>query len=95
VTTVFGGWHSYRAAKAALNQIVHGAAIEFGRTHREAVIAALHPGDGGHRVHRRLRGQAGKVTPPEAAREPLRRDRSLTPEQSGGFFDYAGREIAW
>jgi NAD(P)-dependent dehydrogenase (short-subunit alcohol dehydrogenase family) len=39
-----GGWHSYRASKAALNQIVHGAAIELGRTHRDAVIAALHPG---------------------------------------------------
>ncbi|MBT8412668.1 MAG: SDR family NAD(P)-dependent oxidoreductase, partial [Octadecabacter sp.] len=39
-----GGWYSYRASKAALNQIVHGAAIEIGRKRREAVIVALHPG---------------------------------------------------
>jgi len=39
-----GGWHSYRASKAALNQIVHGAAIEIGRKRRDAVIVALHPG---------------------------------------------------
>ncbi|MGR3493243.1 MAG: SDR family NAD(P)-dependent oxidoreductase, partial [Shimia sp.] len=39
-----GGWYSYRAAKAALNQVLHGAAVEIGRTHPEAVLLALHPG---------------------------------------------------
>ena len=39
-----GGWYSYRASKAAANQIVHTAAIEIARTHPQAVVAALHPG---------------------------------------------------
>ena len=39
-----GGWHSYRAAKAALNQLMHGAAIELGRTHKHATLVCLHPG---------------------------------------------------
>ena len=39
-----GGWYSYRASKAALNQIVHGAAIEIGRSHKNAKVVALHPG---------------------------------------------------
>lgn len=39
-----GGWYSYRASKAALNALVHGAAIELGRTHKEAILVCLHPG---------------------------------------------------
>ena len=39
-----GGWHSYRAAKAALNQIVRTTAVELARTRREAILVALHPG---------------------------------------------------
>jgi NAD(P)-dependent dehydrogenase (short-subunit alcohol dehydrogenase family) len=39
-----GGWHSYRASKAALNMILRNLAIEMARTHREAIVAGLHPG---------------------------------------------------
>ena len=39
-----GGWYSYRASKAALNQIVKCLGIELGRTHPEAVCIGLHPG---------------------------------------------------
>ena len=39
-----GGWHSYRASKAALNMLVRNFAIEFARTHKQGVVAALHPG---------------------------------------------------
>lgn len=39
-----GGWYGYRAAKAALNQIVRSAAAELGRKSKEAVCVTLHPG---------------------------------------------------
>ena len=39
-----GGWHSYRASKAALNMLLRNLAIELARTHPKAVVAALHPG---------------------------------------------------
>ncbi len=39
-----GGWHAYRASKAALNMILRNLAIEMARTHPQAVIAGLHPG---------------------------------------------------
>ena len=39
-----GGWISYRASKAALNQIVHTAAIEIARTAPASTIVAIHPG---------------------------------------------------
>lgn len=39
-----GGWHSYRASKAALNMVVRNFAIELSRTNASAVAIALHPG---------------------------------------------------
>ncbi|HZV85720.1 MAG TPA: SDR family NAD(P)-dependent oxidoreductase, partial [Brevundimonas sp.] len=39
-----GGWHSYRASKAALNMVLRNLAVEVARTHPQAVIAGLHPG---------------------------------------------------
>jgi NAD(P)-dependent dehydrogenase (short-subunit alcohol dehydrogenase family) len=90
-----GGWHSYRASKAALNQIVHGAAIELGRTHRDAIIGALHPGTVATPFTEGYEPRHGKVTPEEAATNLCDVMERLTREQSGGFFDYAGREIPW
>jgi NAD(P)-dependent dehydrogenase (short-subunit alcohol dehydrogenase family) len=90
-----GGWHSYRASKAALNQIVHGAAIELGRSHREAVIAALHPGTVATPFTEGYDPKHGKVTPDAAARNLCDVMEHLTVAQSGGFYDYAGKEIPW
>ena len=90
-----GGWHSYRASKAALNQIVHGAAIELGRSHREAVIAALHPGTVATSFTQGYEPKHGKVTPEDCARNLCDVMERLTPDQSGGFYDYAGADIPW
>ncbi|MDG3043106.1 SDR family NAD(P)-dependent oxidoreductase [Roseicyclus marinus] len=90
-----GGWHSYRASKAALNQIVHGAAIELGRSHRDAVISALHPGTVATSFTEGYDPKHGKVTPEAAAANLCDVMERLTPDQSGGFFDYAGAEIPW
>ncbi len=39
-----GGWHAYRASKAALNMLIANFGIELARSHRQAITAALHPG---------------------------------------------------
>jgi NAD(P)-dependent dehydrogenase (short-subunit alcohol dehydrogenase family) len=39
-----GGWHGYRASKAALNMLIRNFAIEMSRTRPEAVCVGLHPG---------------------------------------------------
>ncbi|MBB4052617.1 hypothetical protein GGR20_002265 [Devosia subaequoris] len=39
-----GGWYGYRAAKSALNQLLHTAAIELQRTRPDAFCVTLHPG---------------------------------------------------
>ena len=38
-----GGWHAYRASKAALNQIVRTAAVELKRVRPQAICVAPHP----------------------------------------------------
>lgn len=89
-----GGWYSYRASKAALNQIVHGAAIEIGRKRREAVIVALHPGTvetaftAGYPGHK-------KVSAGEAARNLCDVMMGLDVTQTGRFFDYSGASVPW
>jgi NAD(P)-dependent dehydrogenase (short-subunit alcohol dehydrogenase family) len=39
-----GGWHAYRASKAALNMTLRNLSIEMARTHPLAIIVGLHPG---------------------------------------------------
>lgn len=90
-----GGWYSYRASKAALNQIVHGAAIELGRSHKQSVCVSLHPGTVATSFTENYAGRHKTVPPQEAASNLLGVISKLTPEQTGGFYDYAGQEIVW
>ncbi|MEL6953448.1 MAG: SDR family NAD(P)-dependent oxidoreductase [Pseudomonadota bacterium] len=90
-----GGWHSYRASKAALNQIVHGMAVELGRTHREAVVAALHPGTVDTTFTAGYNPSYGKTSPAEAAANLCDVMERLIVPQSGGFYDYSGAEVPW
>ena len=89
-----GGWYSYRASKAAVNQIVRGAAIEIGRKYKEAVIAALHPGTVETAFTANYPGH-DKVSAEVAARRLIDVIETLTPAQSGGFYDYSGAEVPW
>jgi NAD(P)-dependent dehydrogenase (short-subunit alcohol dehydrogenase family) len=89
-----GGWYSYRASKAAANQIVHGAAIEIGRKRKEAVVVALHPGTVATPFTTDYPGHR-KVAPDEAAMNLLGVIDGLTPAETGRFFDWAGQEVPW
>ncbi|WP_342070420.1 SDR family oxidoreductase [Yoonia algicola] len=90
-----GGWYSYRASKAALNQIVHGAAIELGRSHKGSICVALHPGTVATPFTADYAGRHKTVEPQDAAKNLLGVITNLTTEDTGRFFDYAGKEIVW
>lgn len=90
-----GGWYAYRAAKSALNQLIHTAAIEIARTHPQATVVCLHPGTVATRFTEKYLGSHPAVAPPEAAANLLGVLGGLTPAQTGGFYDWAGREIPW
>lgn len=90
-----GGWHSYRASKTALNQLIHGAAIELKRTHKQATVVALHPGTVATSFTEKYAGRHKTVTAPVAAANLIDVIESLTPAETGKFFDYSGRDIPW
>ena len=90
-----GGWYGYRAAKAALNQMLRTAAVEVARSHPQAVLAALHPGHVATPLSLKYGGSLPADPPATAAARLTDVLESLTPAQSGGFFDYAGRAIPW
>ena len=90
-----GGWISYRASKAALNQIVRTAAIEAARTHPQAVIAALHPGTVATRLSAAFSRGHTVFEPEDAAERLLAVVEGLEPAASGGFFAYDGSVVPW
>ena len=91
-----GGWYSYRASKAALNQIVRTAAIELRRTRPQTVCIALHPGAVDTDLSQRFAKTGLEVQSPElAAQRILHFINQISTQDSGGFFDQMGRMINW
>lgn len=91
-----GGWHSYRASKAALNQIVRTCAVELARTRPQALAVALHPGTVATPLSAPFqRGVPCKqlFTPNQSAAHLLRVIDGLSPADSGGFFAWDGAPI--
>ena len=82
-----GGWYGYRAAKAALNQLIHTASIEVARSHPLAILSLIHPGT----VATSL--TSGYSAPAVAADNILRVLDGVT--QTGRFWDWQGIEIPW
>lgn len=91
-----GGWHGYRAAKAALNMLVRNFAIELRRSHPLAVVVGLHPGTVDTPLSAPFqRGvpQAQLFTAQTSAGHLLDTIASLTPDDSGGLFAWDGAAI--
>lgn len=91
-----GGWHSYRASKAALNMLLKNFAIELGRKNAHAVVAGLHPGTVDSDLSQPFQGNVpeGKLfTPAFSAEALLKVLDGLTPEQTGRVFAWDGQEV--
>lgn len=91
----FGGWYSYRTAKAALNQMVHTGAIEIGRSHTQAICVALHPGTVETPLTEKYAKGHPTVTAQEAAVNLLSVIDGLTTTDTGQFYDWAGKRVPW
>ena len=91
-----GGWHSYRASKAALNMLIRGLSIELARTHEQAAVIGLHPGTVDTELSKPFqRGvPEGKLfTPERSVRGMLDVLAGATPEMSGNVYDYSGEQV--
>lgn len=89
-----GGWYSYRASKAALNQLVHSAAIELSRSHKQSICVALHPGTVATRFTAAF-DAPNKLLPSESAACLLSVLQRLDVKETGGFFAWDGTPIEW
>ncbi len=91
-----GGWHSYRASKAALNQYIRTIAIEWARKSDQSICVALHPGT----VDTGMSAPFQRNVPPEKLFSPVQTAASLlhvinglAPAHSGRIFAWDGAEI--
>jgi NAD(P)-dependent dehydrogenase (short-subunit alcohol dehydrogenase family) len=91
-----GGWHAYRASKAALNMLMRNFAIEQARVSAEFISAGLHPGTVRTSLSEPYRANVPKdqlFTPEHAAACLAGVIAGLTPAESGKVFDWAGKEV--
>ena len=91
-----GGWYNYRAAKAALNQLIHTASIELRRTRPQAICVTLHPGT----VATALSAPFGSSGHPPvdsrfAAERLLDVIDGLGAEETGLMLDHTGQPLPW
>ena len=90
-----GGWISYRAAKAALNQIVRTSAIELARSHPQLSCFALHPGTVDTPLTRPFSAKYDARPAPEAAARLHEVIEARGAHETGQFFDQNGRVVPW
>jgi NAD(P)-dependent dehydrogenase (short-subunit alcohol dehydrogenase family) len=91
-----GGWHAYRASKAALNMLVRNYAIEQARINDQFIAVTLHPGTvytGLSQPFRSNVPDAQLFTPDQSAEYLLNVLDGLTPADTGKCFDWAGKQV--
>jgi NAD(P)-dependent dehydrogenase (short-subunit alcohol dehydrogenase family) len=91
-----GGWHSYRASKAALNMLVRNFSIELARTHPRALAVTLHPGTVDTELSRPFqRGVPAEklFTPSRSASHLLEVIDGLSPSRSGSLIAWDGSDV--
>lgn len=92
-----GGWHSYRASKAALNMLIRNFAIELQLRKLPHIIVGLQPGTTDTALSAPFqRGlPAGQLQAPAfTAQHLVEVLESLLPTDSGGLFDFLGEPFA-
>jgi NAD(P)-dependent dehydrogenase (short-subunit alcohol dehydrogenase family) len=92
----FGGWHAYRASKAALNMLIRTLAVELARRNPTALCVGLHPGTVDTRLSAPFQRSVpeGKLfSPAFAAGSLLGVLDGLAPKDSGGLFAWDGARI--
>lgn len=91
-----GGWHSYRASKAALNMYIRNAAIELQRNRKEAICLALHPGTVDSALSEPFAKFGLNVRPPaEAAHDLVQVLDQAKVNETGRLVDYRGDVIPY
>jgi NAD(P)-dependent dehydrogenase (short-subunit alcohol dehydrogenase family) len=90
-----GGWHSYRMAKAGLNMGVRNLGIEFARSQRAPIIAAVHPGTTESPLSAPFAKRGLPVVEAAVTGERLLDFfDAMIPSHQGGFYHWDGTSLA-
>jgi NAD(P)-dependent dehydrogenase (short-subunit alcohol dehydrogenase family) len=93
-----GGWYSYRAAKAAQNQLLRTLAIEWQRRLPQACVTLLHPGTVATPLSAPFSGSqapSALFTPERSASHLLDVLEGQTVAASGAFLAWDGQPVPW
>ncbi len=91
-----GGWHAYRASKAALNMLVRSCAVELRQRNPRALCVALHPGTVDTRLSKPFQSGVDPsklFTPRRSASALIGVLDRLTPADSGRLWAWDGQPI--
>lgn len=91
-----GGWHAYRASKAALNMLIKNYAIELNRQKSKTLVCALQPGTTDTALSAPFQKNLtdGQLQTPEfTAQHLIKVMQALQTEHSGEMIDFAGNII--
>ena len=91
-----GGWYGYRGSKAALNMILHTAALELQRKNPDLRVVALQPGTVRSALSQGFTSSSTHLLEPSASVSGmLQAMKSLGVKSGAHFVDYKGTEIPW
>ncbi|MCF5706386.1 SDR family NAD(P)-dependent oxidoreductase [Pseudomonas syringae] len=93
-----GGWYSYRASKAALNQLLHTASIELKRLNPASTVLAIHPGTTNTELSQPFQANVpdGQLFEPAfSAERIIELVGGHGPADTGTFWAWDGRPIVW
>jgi NAD(P)-dependent dehydrogenase (short-subunit alcohol dehydrogenase family) len=93
-----GGWYSYRASKAAQNQLLRTLAIEWKRRFPLGCVSLLHPGTTATELSQPFQAGVAKAqlfSPARSAHHLLDVLEGLGEDQSGQFWAWDGTTIPW
>ncbi|WP_459205551.1 SDR family NAD(P)-dependent oxidoreductase [Pseudomonas sp. MLB6B] len=93
-----GGWYSYRASKAALNQLLRSASIELKRLNPQATVLSLHPGTTDTALSQPFQANVPAerlFTPAYTADRLLQVIARHGPADSGSFWAWDDTPIEW
>ena len=88
-----GGWISYRASKAALNQIIKTSSIEINRRNKNAICVGLHPGTVKTRFTEKFQNTTETISPEESVEMMMKVVENLSLNDNGYCFAYDGKVI--
>jgi NAD(P)-dependent dehydrogenase (short-subunit alcohol dehydrogenase family) len=92
----YGGWYSYRASKAALNQLIKTASIELSMKNKKAICVSMHPGTVTSKLSKPFQKEGLTIqSPEESAKNMIQILVNLKSQDTGSFFNWDGEKIPW